>query len=309
MKEDGCVKKEKLIQNDWKKNKTLYFMMIPVILFYILFMYKPMYGLIISFMDYSPAKGIAGSAWVGLSQFKRFFSSPYCGRLIRNTLVLSIYSILFCFPAPILLAILLNEINFKPFKSVSQTLSYLPHFISMVVAIGIIKEFCMSDGLINDLIVFFGGQRSAILQRPELYRIIYIITDIWQEAGWGSIIYLAALSGIDSQLYEAAALDGAGKFKQMIHITLPGIMPTIITMLILRIGNLMNMGYEKTILLYNSSTYETADIISSYIYRTGLLEQNWSYSTAIGLFNSLINCFLLVIANKLSKKYSETALW
>lgn len=296
-------------KKDWRKNKSLYLMIIPVFIFYFLFMYKPMYGVIISFMNYSPARGISDSPWVGFDNFIRFFNSPYFYRLIRNTLLLSLYSLIFCFTAPIVLALLLNEVTCKPFKSVAQTLSYLPHFISMVVAIGIVKEFCLSDGLINDIIVFFGGERSALLQNPSLYRTIYIISDIWQEVGWGSIIYLAALSGIDSQLYEAASIDGAGKLKQMLHVTVPGIMPTVIIMFILRIGALMNMGYEKTILLYNSSTYETADIISSYIYRSGLLEQNWSYSTAVGLFNSVINCILLVVANKLSKKVTETSLW
>ncbi len=296
-------------KKDWKKNKTLYFMIIPVLIFYLVFMYKPMYGAIIAFMDYRPAKGILGSDWVGVEQFVRFFHSPYFYRLIRNTIVLSIYSLLFCFTAPILLALLLNEVKGKRFKSITQTVSYLPHFISMVVAVGMIKEFCMTDGLINDIIVFFGGERSALLQNPALYRTIYIISDIWQEVGWGSIIYLAALAGIDSERYEAAAIDGAGKFRQMIHVTIPGIMPTVTIMLILRIGSLMNMGYEKTILLYNSSTYETADIISSYIYRVGLLEQNWSYSTAIGLFNSVINCILLLAANRISKKVTETSLW
>ena len=296
-------------KKDWKKNKTLYFMIIPVLIFYLAFMYKPMYGAIIAFMDYRPAKGILGSDWVGVEQFVRFFHSPYFYRLIRNTIVLSIYSLLFCFTAPILLALLLNEVKGKRFKSITQTVSYLPHFISMVVAVGMIKEFCMTDGLINDIIVFFGGERSALLQNPALYRTICIISDIWQEVGWGSIIYLAALAGIDSERYEAAAIDGAGKFRQMIHVTIPGIMPTVTIMLILRIGSLMNMGYEKTILLYNSSTYETADIISSYIYRVGLLEQNWSYSTAIGLFNSVINCILLLAANRISKKVTETSLW
>lgn len=297
------------VKADWKRNKSLYFIVIPVLLFYILFMYKPMYGALIAFQNYVPAKGMAGSKWVGFDQFIKFFNSPYFFRLIRNTLVLSLYSLVFCFPAPIILALLLNEVKSKKFKSVTQTVTYLPHFVSMVVAVGIIKEFCLSDGLINDIIVSLGGQRSALLQNPAFYRTIYIISDIWQEVGWGSIIYLAALSGIDSQLYEAASIDGAGKFKQMLHVTIPGIMPTVIIMLILRMGSLMSMGYEKTILLYNPSTYETADIISSYIYRVGLLEQNWSYSTAIGLLNSIINCFMLVAANKLSKKVTENSLW
>ena len=285
------------VKKDWKRNRSLYIMFIPVVLFYVLFMYKPMYVVIISFMDYAPAKGIWGSKWVGLKHFERFFTGPYFGRLLRNTLLLSLYSIL------------LNEVHCKKYKSVAQTLSYLPHFVSMVVTAGIIKEFCMSDGLLNDIIVLFGGSRSALLQRPELYRTIYIVSDIWQEVGWGSIIYLAALAGIDQQLYEAAEIDGAGKWQQTLNVTIPGITPTIITMFILRVGNLMSMGYEKTILLYSSATYETADIISSYIYRVGLQEQSWSYSTAIGLLNSVINCILLVVTNKISKRVAATSLW
>lgn len=297
------------VKRDWKRNKSLYIMILPVVIFYLLFMYKPMYGVIIAFMDYAPAKGIWGSKWVGFKHFEHFFTGPYFGRLLRNTLLLSLYSILFCFTTPIILALLLNEVHCKKYKSVAQTLSYLPHFVSMVVTAGIIKEFCMSDGLLNDIIVLFGGSRSALLQRPELYRTIYIVSDIWQEVGWGSIIYLAALAGIDQQLYEAAEIDGAGKWQQTLHVTIPGITPTIITMFILRVGNLMSMGYEKTILLYSSATYETADIISSYIYRVGLQEQSWSYSTAIGLLNSIINCILLVITNKISKRVAETSLW
>lgn len=294
---------------DWRRNKTLYLMFIPVLLFYLIFCYKPMYGALIAFQDFRPAKGIWGSDWVGLKHFARFFDSYYCGRLIRNTLIISLYSLLFAFPAPILLALLLNEVRAKKFKSMVQTVTYLPHFISLVVIVGLVKNFCMSDGLINDIIVSFGGERSSLLQNPALYRTIYILSDIWQEIGWGSIIYLAALSGIDSQLYEAAAIDGAGKLRQAISVTLPGIMPTIIIMLILRIGNLMSIGYEKTILLYNEATYETADIISSYVYRVGLLEQSWGYSTAIGLMNSVVNCILLVLANAISKRVTESSLW
>jgi len=296
-------------KKDFKRNRALYLLVLPVLVFYIVFHYKPMYGAIIAFKDYSPGIGIADSRWVGFENFTRFFNGPYFTRLIRNTLLLSLYSLLFGFPAPIILALLLNEVRNKKFKSVTQTITYLPHFISMIVVTGMITNFCMSNGLFNDIIVFFGGERSPLLQNPNLYRTIYVASSIWQEVGWGSIIYLSALSGVDAQLYEAASIDGAGKWKQMLHVTLPGISPTIITMLILKMGSLMSLGYEKTILLYNASTYETADIISSYTYRVGLLDQDWSYSTAIGLFNSVINCILLVISNRLSKKLSDTSLW
>ena len=297
------------VKKDWMRNRSLYLMIIPVLIFFILFHYKPMYGAIIAFKDYTPALGIAESPWVGWDNFTRFFSSVYFGRLIRNTILLSFYSLLFGFPAPIILALLLNEVKNKKFKGLTQTVTYLPHFISMIVVTGMLVDFSMTSGLFNDIIELFGGERSPLLQNPDLYRTIYVASGIWQEIGWGSIIYLSALSGVDSQLYEAAQIDGAGKWKQLIHVTLPGIAPTIIIMFILKMGTLMNMGYEKTILLYNPATYETADIISSYIYRIGLLEQDWSYSTAIGLFNSVINLGLLLITNKIARKCGETTLW
>jgi len=297
------------VKKDWKRNRSLYLMVLPVILFYILFHYKPMYGALIAFQDYNPRLGFSGSEWVGFDQFNRFFTSPYFGRLVKNTLLLSVYGILFGFPAPIILALLLNELRAKRFKKTVQTITYLPHFISLVVVTGIIKDFTQSTGLINDIIVMFGGERSSLIQNPALYRTIYIVSDIWQGIGCGSIIYLSALSGVDQQLYEAASIDGAGRWKQLIHVTLPGIAPTIVIMLIMRMGQLLGTGYEKTILLYNEATYETADVIASYIYRVGILERNWSYSTAIGLFNSVINLALLIVTNKISKRVSETSLW
>ena len=269
---------KKKLRADWVRNRSLYVLVLPVVIFYILFNYKPIYGAIIAFQDYVPRLGISGSEWVGLANFKRFFSDIYFGRLMKNTLLLSVYDILFGFPAPIILALLLNEIHNKFFKNVTQTITYLPHFISMIVVCGMLTDFSLSTGLFNDIIEFFGGERHPLLQDPKLYRTIYIASGIWQQVGWGTIIYLSALAGVDSQLYEAAEIDGATKWKQTLHVTLPGIAPTIITMFILKIGKLMSMGYEKTILLYNPSTFETADIISSYVYRIGLLEQDWSYS-------------------------------
>ena len=297
------------LRRDWIRNRSLYIMVIPVLLFYLLFHYKPMYGAIIAFKDYTPALGVAKSPWVGFANFTRFFKSVYFVRLIKNTILLSVYNLIFGFPAPIILALLLNEVRNKHFKNVTQTITYLPHFISLIVVTGMLTDFSMTSGLFNDIIAFFGGERSPLLQNPKLYRTMYIASGIWQQVGWGSIIYLSALAGVDQQLYEAASIDGAGKWKQLLNVTLPGIAPTIIIMLIMRMGSLMNMGYEKTILLYNPSTYDTADIISSYIYRVGLLEQDWSYSTAVGLFNSVINFGLLIFTNKMSKKYSETSLW
>lgn len=297
------------IKKDWKRNRALYIMIIPVLLFYILFHYKPMYGAIIAFMDYNPRLGIKGSDWVGFEHFIRFFQSPYFFRVLKNTVLLSVYGIIWGFPAPIILALLLNEVRQMKFKKTVQTITYLPHFISLVVVTGIIKDFTQSTGFINDIIVAFGGERTSLIQNPALYRTIYIVSDIWQEIGWGSIIYLSALSGIDQQLYEAASIDGADCFKKLINVTIPSIMPTIVIMLILRLGQILGSSYEKTILLYNEATYETADVIASYIYRVGILERNWSYSTAIGLFNSAVNLIFILAANKISKKFNDTSLW
>jgi putative aldouronate transport system permease protein len=303
------VEMPKALRKDMQRNWELYILVIPVILYYALFAYKPMYGALIAFKNFAPARGFAGSPWVGFDNFARFFRSPYLGRLFRNTFLISFYSLIFGFPAPIILALFLNEVRHSAYKRTVQTLTYLPHFISMVVIAGMITDFSMTSGLFNDIIAFFGGTRTPLLQQPGLFRPIYVTSGIWQGVGWGTIIYLAALSGIDPQLYEAAMIDGAGRIRQVFAVTLPSIVPTIIIMLILRIGNLLDVGYEKTLLLYNPATYETADIISTYVYRVGLLEQNFSYSTAIGLFNSLINFILLIVANKISRKVSETSLW
>uniref|UniRef100_UPI003D289A1A ABC transporter permease n=1 Tax=Paenibacillus oryzisoli TaxID=1850517 RepID=UPI003D289A1A len=295
--------------HDFIMNKYLYLMMVPVILYYIVFHYAPMYGALIAFKDYSPMKGIMGSDWVGLKHFKDFFGSFYFWRILKNTLVISLYSLVFEFPAPIILALLINEVRSKAFKRVAQTITYMPYFISLVVICGIITDFTNADGVINKLMMLFGYDGQAMLQKQELFRPIYILSEIWQRIGWESIIYIAALMGIDQEQYEAAHMDGASRWKQIVNITLPGIMPTITIMLILRMGNLLNVGFEKIILLYNPVTYETADVISSFVYRKGLLEFGWSYSSAVGLFNSVINLILLVTANYISRKVNESSLW
>jgi putative aldouronate transport system permease protein len=230
-------------------------------------------------------------------------------RLIRNTFTISFLQLIFAFPASIILALLLNELRHERFKRITQMAMHLPHFVSMVVVCGLVKQFCMSNGLITDIIVFFGGKRVNLLQRPELYRPIYILSEVWKNLGWNSLIYVAALSGVDAALYDAASVDGANRWQQTIHVTLPGILPTIVVMLILNVGRMMSLGYEKTLLLYNETIYDTADILSSYIYRYGLVEHNWSYSTAIGLFNSLVNVALVLTANWVSKKVTENSLW
>ena len=294
---------------DIKKNPGIYLILLPVLIWFIIFAYLPMFGLVMAFENYTPKGGFFGSQFVGFKHFADFFGSVYFGRLIRNTLLISLLNLLFNFPATIILALLLNEVKNKVFKKTLQTVSYLPYFISLVIVCGLIATFTASDGPITELIVGLGGKRQNYLGQPEYFRTIYILSDMWQGLGFGSIIYLAALSGIDQELYEAASLDGAGHIQQLIHVTLPGISTTIITLLILRMGTLFAVGYEKIILLYSTNTYETADVISSYVYRKGLHEFNYSYSSAVGLFNSVINTTLLVASNKLSKKFTETSLF
>lgn len=280
-----------------------------MIVYYILFHYVPMYGAVIAFKDYSPALGIAKSPWVKFQNFKDFFSSIYFGRLVRNTLSINLKLLIFGFPLPIIFAILLNEIRSKPFLKGIQTISYLPHFVSTMVLCGMIVDFCARGGIITQIAQLFGAKNSNLLLKAENFQKVYVISDIWQTLGWNSIIFYAAITGIDQQLYEAAEMDGASRFQKMLHVTLPGISQTIVIMLILRVGQMMSIGYEKTILLYNPNTYETADVISTYVYRKGLLDFDYSYSTAIGLFNSVINFILLVFANKMSKKFNDTSLW
>lgn len=297
------------IRRDISMNKWVYVIALPVLAYYILFCYLPMYGAQIAFKYYQPGKGIIGSTWVGLSHFISFFKGVYFWRTLRNTLTVSISSLVFGFPSAIILALLLNEVKRERFKRCIQTVSYLPHFISLVVVCGIIREFTESSGLINDIIAFFGGDRKTMLLNLKAFVPIYVISGVWQNIGWNCIVYLSALAGIDVALYEAATVDGAGRWKKMLHVTLPGIAPTIIIMLILRVGQLMSVGHEKILLLYNESIYETSDVISTYIYRKGLYEQNYSFSSAVGLFNSAINFVLVMAVNAFSRRGSETSLW
>ncbi len=294
---------------DIKRNKGLYIILIPVILWFIIFAYLPMFGLIMAFEDYTPKGGFLGSKMVGFKHFMDFFNSVYFGRLLRNTFLISFYNLIFGFPAPIIFALLLNEVSNKVFKKTIQTVSYLPYFISLVIVCGLVADFTASDGPITELIVSLGGKRQNYLGQAKYFRTIYVLSDMWQGIGFSSIIYLAALAGIDQELYEAAQLDGAGHIQRLIHITLPGLSTTIITLLILRMGTMLAVGYEKIILLYSSNTLKTADVISSYVYRKGLEEFNYGYSAAVGLFNSVINMALLIISNKLSRKFTETSLF
>jgi putative aldouronate transport system permease protein len=268
-----------------------------------------MYGIVIAFQNYKPFLGIDGSKWVGFDNFLKFFNDVYFFRLLKNTFSISLLSILFGFPAPILLALLLNEIRSTKFKKVVQTVSYMPYFISIVVVCGLLRSFSQTDGVFNDLIVALGGQRSNLLSLKENFYPVYILSGIWQSIGWDSIIYLAALAGIDQEQYEAARVDGAGRLKQMMFITLPGLMPTITVLFILRMGGILNVGYEKILLLYQPLTYEVADVISTYVYRKGIVEASYSFSTAVGLFNSLVNIIFLMATNQLSKKANDTSLF
>lgn len=294
---------------DWKRNKAIYFLAIFGIAYYIIFHYLPMGGILIAFQRFRPNRGIFGSEWVGFRYFIDFFKGAYAYRIIRNTVLINFYDLLFGFPAPIIFALLLNEVAKMVFKRTVQTISYLPFFISQVVICGIILDFLSLNGLFNDILASLGMERIMFMLFPQYFRTVYVASGIWQGMGYGAIIYLAALSGVDVQLFDAAAIDGCNRFQRIIHVTIPGILPTIIIMLILRIGSMMNVGFEKIILLYNPSIFETSDVISSFVYRYGLLQGNYSYSTAVGLFNSIVNFVLLASTNALSKRYSGISLW
>lgn len=305
-------RKEKVnirLKKDFYRNKWKYILMLPIVVYFILFCYKPMYGVVIAFKNYKPAQGIAESKWVGVKYFAEFFNDYYFARVIRNTFVLSLNSILWGFPAPVLLALLLNELMNETFKRTVQTIVYIPHFISMVIICSIIRQFSLSDGVFNDVGAFFGATRVPLLQKPSYFNSIYVISGVWQETGWGCIIYLAALTSIDPQLYEAAEIDGAGRLRQTWHVTLPGILPTVVMMLILRMGGVLNVGFEKILLLYNETIYETSDVISTYVYRKGIIDANFSYSSAVGLFNSIINIVFLLTTNYISKRTTEVGLF
>ena len=295
---------------DLRRNAAYYFMFIPIIVYFIIFSYLPMGGLVIAFQNFRPAQGILGSKFVGLKNFTDFFRSVYFTRVLRNTVVLSLLSLLICFPLPIVFALLLNELRNLRFKKAVQTITYMPYFISLVVLAGIIIDFTSSDGLVGGTIMeFFTGKKVNLLSDAKYFRSVMIISELWQGLGYSSIIYVAALSGVDQELYEAAEIDGANRWQQTYHITVPGISSTIIIMLILKCGSLLAVGSEKIILLYNANTYETADVISTFVYRKGLQEFNYGYSTAVGLFNSVINFALILITNALANRFSDTSLF
>jgi len=293
------------LSRDWQ----LAIMFVPAIAFFGVFCYYPMYGLLIAFKDFSITKGIMGSPWVGFKYFKQFFESAYLWRLMRNTLLINVYNLLWGFPVPIIFALLLNELRARKLKKVVQTISYLPYFISLVVTCSMIKDLFAINGVINQVIIKLFGEPINFLNDPDWFRTMYVGSGIWQGFGWNSIIYLAAITSVDPNLYEACKIDGGGRFRQMWHVTLPGIKPTILTLLILNMGNMMSVGFEKINLLYTPATYETADVISTYVYRMGLLGSQYSYAGAVGLFNSVVNIIVLVACNYFGKKFFDTGIW
>ncbi|GIO53777.1 ABC transporter permease [Paenibacillus cineris] len=293
-----------------RRDRELLLLFIPCILFYIIFRYGPLYGLIIAFKDYSVFSGVMGSDWVGLKHFIKFFSNQDFWMLFRNTLLLGFYTLIFGFPFPILLAILLNEVRTKWFKKSVQTLSYLPAFLSVVIISSMIIDFLSpTNGLLNQLLAAFGFEKKYFLVDPAWFRPIYVISEIWGTIGYESIIYLAAIAGINPTLYEAARVDGASRFHMIRHITIPGLMPTMLIMFILKTGSMIRIGYEKVLLLYNPMTYNVADVFSTYVYRKGLLESNYSYAAAVGMFEALVAMTMLLGANAISRKIGGKGLW
>ncbi|WP_397356500.1 ABC transporter permease [Paenibacillus sp. N3.4] len=293
-----------------RKHWDLYALLLPVIIYFIIFHYIPMYGVQIAFKEFIASKGINGSPWVGFQHFERFFDGFYFWRVIRNTLGIGLYELIVGFPVPIILALLINEVQSKSFKKTVQTVTYAPHFLSTVVMVGMLLIFLSPRyGIVNTLIEWFGGDQIAFLTEPGWFKTVYVFSGVWQQMGWSSIIYLAALTGIDPQQHEAAKVDGASRLQRIWHVNLPGILPTIIILLILNVGSILAVGFEKVFLLQNPLNMEASDIISTYVYRSGILEAQYSFSAAVGLFNSVINFFMLVTVNFIARKAGETSLW
>lgn len=306
-KRNTSLKRElNIIKKDWQ----LYSLLILPILYYIIFKYGPMVGNVIAFRRFVPGGPVFGTKWVGIKYFKMFITDPSFWAVFKNTIVLSVSSLIIGFPFPIIFALLLNELKGNKFKRFVQTASYLPHFLSTVIVAGMIMQILSpSTGIINAILKGLTGHTINFLSEPGWFRTIYVSSGIWQGMGWGAILYLAALTGINMELYESAKIDGANRWKQTLHITIPGIMSTIIILLILNIGSLMGVGFEKILLLYNPVIYSTADVIDTYLYRIGMQSNSFSYATAIGLFNSIIGLVLVTSTNYISKKFSETSLW
>jgi putative aldouronate transport system permease protein len=302
--------KLRTFQKSLRKNWDLYLLITPVIVYFFVFDYIPMYGVQIAFKNFIAAKGIWGSEWIGFDHFERFFNSYYFERLIWNTLSISLYQLAVGFPIPLILALLLNEVGNGRFKRFVQTVTYAPHFLSTVVMVGLIFLFLSpQNGIVNHLIVLFGGTPISFMTEPEWFKTIYVFSGVWQGMGWNSIIYLAALAAIDPSLHEAARVDGASRLRRIWHINLPGIMPTVVILLILNVGHIMSVGFEKIYLMQNNLNIESSDVISTYVYQQGIIGAQYSFAASVGLFNSVINIILLVAVNRIAKKVNETSLW
>ncbi len=312
MKKPHVQKKDpiSMLINSVKRDWSLYLLISPVIVYFIIFKYWPMYGVQIAFKNFMPSKGIWGSPWAGFKHFDRFFSNYQFWRLIKNTLGISVYQLTVGFPIPIFLALMLNEVRSKYLKKTVQMVTYAPHFLSVVVLVGMVLAFLSpQNGVINHILALLGFEPINFMTEAKWFKTIYVFSGVWQNAGWGSIIYMAALAGIDTSLYEAAAIDGASKFKRVIHITIPGILPTAIIILILESGKIMNVGFEKVFLMQNSLNISASEIISTYVYKRGLLGAQYSFASAVGLFNSVINLILLITVNRISRSTSQNSLW
>ncbi len=305
------TQRRKELRRQLKRNYSLYFFLLPAAALIGIFCYAPMYGILMAFQNYSPAKGILGSAWVGLKWFRTFFEMPRFWQIVKNTLTVSLYSLVAGFPVPILLALMVNSVKNTRFRKLTQTVTYMPHFISTVVLVGMLSSFLSPrSGFLNQLIAALGGPEGLYyMGNAKAFPHLYVWSGIWQNMGWNSIIYLAALSAVDQELHEAAMVDGAGKLKRILHIDLPAILPTMVILLIMNAGSIMSIGYEKVYLMQNDLNVTTAEVISTYVYKIGLGQQQYSYSAAIGLFNNGINFILLIIVNKICKKISGSSLW
>lgn len=292
------------------RDRYLLLLTVPVIAYFLIFHYFPMYGLIIAFKDFTPGLGFFGSPGVGLKWFRQFIGGPYFLRIVRNTVLLSVYTIVFGFPLPIIFALFLNEVRSTPFKRTIQNFTYLPRFVSTVIIVGILMNmFSYPDGLVNRLLTLLSIEPNNFFINPKAFRALYVGSEVWQTFGWNSILYLAVLTSQNPELYESAKMDGANRFQQAVHISFPALKTTAVVLLILALGSLFSLGFEKVILMYNPATYKTADIISTYVYRKGILDFRFSFATAVGLLKSVISLILIVTANGVSKKVAGTGIW
>lgn len=306
-----AIKPKVNIKKELYKGRYCYLIFLPVFIYFIIFLYLPMFGIIIAFEDYTPAKGFLGSDFVGFKHFINFFTGAYFKTVIWNAIWLNIVRIFWCFPLPVVFALMLNEIRCKWFKKTVQTISYLPHFISLVVMVGIIMDFTAQGGVINKIISMINPNWEPInfMMMPEWFRTIYVSTDLWQEFGWSAIIYLAAISGINVELYEAATVDGANRWHKLIHVTIPQILPTVVITLLLNTAHMMTVGQDKILLMQNNLNTDVSEVISTYVYKRGIKDGSYSYATAVDLFNTVVNVTLVLIFNKIAKTIGETSLW